>query len=121
VAGPQREDPEALQGDDADVTDDGAGGPDDVYNPSAVQVTRGREQGLGVGARDLQMQGDPTGGDDETEAERLMRATAPKSPSTGLPDTEAQKTPAAEPTYPAIDGDDAETAGDSQPDGNRRA
>ena len=103
-----------------DVEDDRTG-PDDVYNPSAVEVTRGREQGLGVGARDLQLQGDPAGGDDETEAERLMRATAPKSGLTGLPDTDAQKAPSEEPTYPAIDGDDAGTAGDSEPDGNRRA
>ena len=86
-----------------------------------MEVTRGREQGLGVGERDLRLQGDPAGGDDETEAERLMRATAPKSGLTGLPDTEAQKAPTAEPSYPAIDGDDAETAGDSEPDGNRRA
>ena len=116
MAGPQTQKP--------DTVDDGMnedGGPDDVYNPTAVQVTRGREQGLGVGARDLQMQRDPSGGDDETEAERLMRATAPKSVNTGLPDTEAQKAPTEEPTYPAIDGDDAATAGDSQPDGNRRA
>ena len=105
---------------DPDLEDDRTG-PDDVYNPSAVEVTRGREQGLGVGARDLQLQGDPAGGDDETEAERLMRATAPKSGVTGLPDTEAQKAPTEEPGYPAIDGDDAETAGDSEPDGNRRA
>ena len=74
-----------------------------------------------MGARDLQLQADPSGGDDETEAERLMRATALKSGLTGLPDTEAQKAPTEEPTYPVIDGDDAATAGDSEPDGNRRA
>lgn len=33
--------------------------PEDVYDPSDVEVTRGRMQGLGVGARDLQRQGDP--------------------------------------------------------------
>ncbi len=105
---------------DPDVEDDRTG-PDGAYNPSAVEVTRGREQGLGVGARDLQMQGDPAGGDDETETERLMRATAPESGLTGLPDTEAQKSPDAEPGHPDIDGDDAASAGDSEPDGNRRA
>lgn len=112
-------DPESLQGDDVDV-DANAGGPDDVYNPSAVQVTRGREQGLGVGAKDLQMQGDSHGGDDESETERLMRATAPKSGRTGLPDTEAQKTPEAEPGYPVQDGDDV-ADDDSVEDSNRRA
>lgn len=117
-------DPESLQGDDVDVDAANAGGPDDVYNPSAVQVTRGREQGLGVGAKDLMMQGDSHGGDDETETERLMRATAPKSGRTGLPDTEAQKTPSAEPGYPVADGDDVASGGaddDSVEDSNRRA
>ena len=119
MAGPQREDPEALQGDDVDMQDDRGAEPDDMLTPTAAQVTRGREQGLGMGARDLQMQRDPGGGDDETETERLMRATAPKSGLTGLPDSEAQKAPGDEPSYPAADGDDA--ADDSQPDSNRRA
>jgi hypothetical protein len=30
----------------------------DAYDPSALEVTRGREQGLGVGARDLKLQRD---------------------------------------------------------------
>ena len=117
-------DPESAQGDDVDVDDAQADGPDDVYKPSDVQVTRGREQGLGMGARDLLMQGDPHGGDDETETERLMRATAPKSGQTGLPDTEAQKSPDAEPGYPVSDGDDVdapEAAADSREDSNGRA
>ena len=101
-------DPESAQGDDIDVDDPNAGqGPDDVYNPTAVQVTRGREQGLGMGAKDLGLQQDPTGGDDEGETERLMRATAPKSPDTGLPMTDAQKSPDAEPSYPAEVDEDA--------------
>ena len=33
--------------------------PVDGYDPSDVEVTRGRMQGLGVGARDLQRQRDP--------------------------------------------------------------
>lgn len=116
-------DPESAQGDDVDVDDAQADGPDDVYNPSDVQVTRGREQGLGMGARDLLMQRDAHGGDSETESERLMRATAPKSGLTGLPDTEAQKSPDAEPGYPVADGDDvADTdAADSREDSNGRA
>ena len=32
--------------------------PEDHYDPSAVEATRAREQGLGVGARDLQLQRD---------------------------------------------------------------
>jgi hypothetical protein len=30
----------------------------DVYDPDEVEVTRGRQQGLGVGARDLKLQQD---------------------------------------------------------------
>ena len=113
-------DPESAQGDDVDVDDAQADGPDDVYNPSDVQVTRGREQGLGMGARDLLMQRDAHGSDGESETERLMRATAPKSGLTGLPDTEAQKGPGAEPGYPVTDGDDV-AADDSREDSNGRA
>ena len=39
-----------------DLADDVA---DDAYDPSDVEVTRGRMQGLGVGARDLERQHDP--------------------------------------------------------------
>ena len=35
--------------------------PEDVYDPSEVDATRGRQQGLGVGARDLERQRDPAG------------------------------------------------------------
>ncbi len=95
-------DPKTAQKDDDELGAPNAGaGPDDVYNPSALQVTRGREQGLGMGARDLQMQRDLSGGgDEEDQTERLIRATAPTSPDTGLPMTEAQRTPDAEPGYP---------------------
>ena len=31
----------------------------DVYDPSELEATRGREQGLGVGAKDLARQRDP--------------------------------------------------------------
>ncbi len=34
--------------------------PNDTYEPTTVQVTRGREQGLGVGAKDLDYQADAT-------------------------------------------------------------
>jgi hypothetical protein len=33
--------------------------PEDAYDPSDIEVNRGRMQGLGVGARDLARQGDP--------------------------------------------------------------
>jgi hypothetical protein len=39
---------------DIDAEDDKA----DVYDPSKVEATRAREQGLGVGERDLQRQRD---------------------------------------------------------------
>ena len=38
---------------------------EDTYDPSSVEVDRAREQGLGVGARDLQRQRDPQGGGGE--------------------------------------------------------
>jgi hypothetical protein len=34
--------------------------PDDTYEPSTIQVNRGREQGLGVGQKDLDYQRDAT-------------------------------------------------------------
>lgn len=118
-------DPESAQGDDIDVDDARADGPDDVYNPSEVQVTRGREQGLGMGARDLQLQRDAHGGDSESETERLMRATAPQSGLTGLPDSDAQTSPGAQPSYPVADDDDVAADemddGDSREDSNGRA
>ncbi len=39
---------------DIDAEDD----KDDVYDPSKVEATRGREQGLGMGAKDLARQRD---------------------------------------------------------------
>lgn len=33
--------------------------PDDHYEPSMVEANRGREQGLGMGERDLELQRDP--------------------------------------------------------------
>ena len=46
--------------DDLGPADDTDGKPDDAYNPTAVEVTRGRQQGLGVGAEDLGLQRDAT-------------------------------------------------------------
>ena len=36
--------------------------PDETYDPSVVEIDRGRQQGLGMGERDLQGQRDPGDG-----------------------------------------------------------
>ena len=100
--------------DDLGPADDTDGSPDDRYNPTSVQITRGREQGLGVGAADLGLQRDASGGDDESETERLIRQTAPKSGLTGLPDTDAQKSASPEPGYPPKDDEDDEEEEDGE-------
>ncbi len=46
--------------DDLGPADDTDGAPDTAYNPTPVQVTRGRQQGLGMGAEDLGLQRDAT-------------------------------------------------------------
>ena len=46
--------------DDLGPADDTGGAPDDAYNPTAVEITRGRQQGLGMGAEDLGLQRDAT-------------------------------------------------------------
>jgi len=43
--------------------------PEDTYEPSTVEVNRGRERGLGVGQKDIDYQHDPTG---VTPAERWV-------------------------------------------------
>jgi hypothetical protein len=69
MAIPQGQDPEKLQdseryrgGQTADAgradTDET---PDDTYEPDTVAVNRGREQGLGVGQKDIDYQRDPMG------------------------------------------------------------
>ncbi len=46
------------------------------YNPSPEEITRLREQGLGVGAEDLALQQDPTGSPSEREfRDRINRET----------------------------------------------
>ena len=48
----------------------------DHYNPSPEEITRLREQGLGVGAEDLQLQQDPTGSPSDREfRDRINRET----------------------------------------------
>lgn len=52
---------------DTDETPEGA--LEDTYEPSTVEVNHGREQGLGVGQKDIDYQHDPTGA---TPAERWV-------------------------------------------------
>lgn len=75
----QRQDPEKRRTQDADRAGQGAEpgrsatdeAPDDTYEPSTVEVNRGREQGLGVGQKDIDYQHDPTG---VTPAERWVNS-----------------------------------------------
>jgi len=47
-----------------------------TYDPSEEEVTRLRQQGLGVGAQDLALQQDPTGSPSEREfRDRINRET----------------------------------------------
>jgi hypothetical protein len=64
MADPQNpsEDPrgerEEVVEDEEETLEEGEDAPEDHYEPTAVEATRGREQGLGVGARDLERQRD---------------------------------------------------------------
>ena len=46
---------------DPNSTDDAPEGRGDTYDPSTVEANRAREQGGGVGQKDLDAQRDPTG------------------------------------------------------------
>ena len=48
--------------------------PEDTYEPSPIEVNRGRERGLGVGQKDIDYQHDPTG---VTPAERWVNPEPP--------------------------------------------
>jgi hypothetical protein len=48
--------------------------PEDTYEPSTIEVNRGREQGLGVGQKDIDYQHDPTG---TVPAERWVNSEPP--------------------------------------------
>jgi len=64
---PSGESPPKRQGADDQAQFDGVGETrtyaDETYDPSNVEATRGRMQGLGVGQTDLDRQRDPTGAD----------------------------------------------------------
>lgn len=64
-----QQDPEKLQKSGAGQPAPPEDAPDDTYEPSTVQVNHGREQGLGVGQKDIDYQHDPTG---TTPAERWV-------------------------------------------------
>ena len=61
---------------------DEADAPEDTYEPTEVEVTRGRQQGLGMGAKDLAYQRDPTEGDttqhNEARPDGAAEKTLPK-------------------------------------------
>ena len=44
------------------MSEDHDDAPEDTYDPSTVEIDRSRQQGLGVGERDLQGQRDPGDG-----------------------------------------------------------
>lgn len=48
--------------------------PEDTYEPSAIEVNRARERGVGVGQKDIDYQHDPTG---VTPAERWVNPEPP--------------------------------------------
>ena len=54
---------------------------DETYDPSTVEVDRGREQGLGMGEKDLQRQRDP--GDGLGSEERTTGVDADDEEDTG--------------------------------------
>jgi hypothetical protein len=57
--------------------------PDDTYEPSSVEINLAREQGLGMGQKDLQGQRDPIGDieqfsrESDTELEAAKRRETP--------------------------------------------
>jgi hypothetical protein len=66
----QRQDSEKLRSrDQYGAGADTGEAPEDTYEPSAVEVNRAREQGLGVGQKDIDYQHDPIG---VTPAERWV-------------------------------------------------
>ena len=72
---------DALTGDESVTTESGA--PGQTYEPSAVEATRGRQQGLGVGQKDIDYQRDPTASDSRKWL--MTTATLRWSASTGRP------------------------------------
>lgn len=91
----------------------GDNAPDDTYEPSTVQATRERMQGLGVGAKDIAYQRDPTRGDStnhygavpDGDAQELI----PGGPAT--PATDSQAGPPGQPSeaYDKRDADQVDT------------
>ncbi len=68
---------------------------EDVYDPSTVEVDRGRMQGLGVGQRDLNRQddlaaGDDAGSKDAADGDRIQ-AGPPGKPDKAYDDRDADE------------------------------
>ena len=57
---------------------------DETYDPTTVEVDRGREQGLGVGEKDLQRQRDPGDGLGSQEQAAGMDADDEEDTSDGF-------------------------------------
>jgi hypothetical protein len=53
------------------------------YDPSETEVTRGREQGLGVGQRDLERQRDPGAPDEGPSFQSTVELEDPEEPASG--------------------------------------
>ncbi|HET9159782.1 MAG TPA: hypothetical protein VFN88_04150 [Caulobacteraceae bacterium] len=56
---------------------------DDTYDPSEVEATREREQGLGMGQRDLERQRDPTRIVENRTFQPMAEVEDPDEPASG--------------------------------------
>ena len=86
---------------------------DTTYNPTSVEVDRGRMQGLGMGARDLDGQREPT---DELRLKQRRFAGAEGGEAADGPMEEPQAGPPGEADR-VYDARDADEVGFSQPSG----
>ena len=86
---------------------------DTTYNPTSVEVDRGRMQGLGMGARDLDGQREPT---DELRLKQRRFAGAEGGEAADGPMEEPQAGPPGEADR-VCDARDADEVGFSQPSG----
>ena len=90
---------------------------DSTYDPTSVQVDRARMQGLGVGARDLDGQREPT------DALRLDQRRFAGAEGGEAADTASEETQAGPPGQPdeAYDARDGDEVGFTQPSGGAGA
>lgn len=86
---------------------------DSTYNPTSVEVDRARMQGLGVGARDLDGQREPT---DELRLRQRRFAGNEGGEAADRPMDEPQAGPPGKPDK-AYDDRDADEVSNTQPSG----